>query len=179
MGVNSGRLGSFLTQLPLRTAEAAYSAMSGRQYNMYNTTAAEAWKQRVQKENMHNAPSLRQFADLNLDDDDARSVSSMASGRSAATGVTRDSRARIASTAALKRVSARREALCTHLSAAAMSAPPTLTRRPTLVVADLRHSLAGRGAHIGRRAHACDALPSPEQRLPGGPMLTAHVTCAD
>ena len=79
-------------------------AMSGRQYNMYNSQTAEAWKQRVMKENLHNAPSLRVFADL-ADDDDNQSVSSMGSR---ATGMTRasvaTSRASVASTAALNRV---------------------------------------------------------------------------
>ena len=78
--------------------------MSGRQYNMYNSQTAEAWKQRVMKENLHNAPSLRVFADL-ADDDDNQSVSSMGSR---ATGMTRasvaTSRASVASTAALNRV---------------------------------------------------------------------------
>ena len=88
--------------------------MSGRQYNMYNSQTAEAWKQRVQKENMHNAPSLRQFSDLNVDDDDdTRSVSSLGQG-STTSGVTRDSRASIASTAALKRV--RAPSCCPHRS---------------------------------------------------------------
>ena len=78
--------------------------MSGRQYNMYNSQTAEAWKQRVMKENLHNAPSLRVFADL-ADDDDNQSVSSMGSR---ATGMTRasvaTSRASVASTAALNRI---------------------------------------------------------------------------
>lgn len=81
-------------------------AMSGRQYNMYNSQTAEAWKQRVMKENLHNAPSLRVFADLE-EDDDNQSVSSMGSR---ATGMTRasvaTSKASVASTAALNRVRA-------------------------------------------------------------------------
>lgn len=78
--------------------------MSGRQYNMYNSQTAEGWKQRILKENLHNAPSLRVFADLEADDDN-QSVSSIGSR---ATGVTRasvaSSKASMASTAALNRV---------------------------------------------------------------------------
>ena len=78
--------------------------MSGRQYNMYNSQTAEGWKQRILKENLHNAPSLRVFADLEADDDN-QSVSSIGSR---ATGVTRasvaSSKASMASTAALSRV---------------------------------------------------------------------------
>ena len=82
----------------------ALAAMSGRQYNMYNSQTAEGWKQRILKENLHNAPSLRVFADLEADDDN-QSVSSIGSR---ATGVTRasvaSSKASMASTAALNRV---------------------------------------------------------------------------
>ena len=78
--------------------------MSGRQYNMYNAQTAEGWKERILKENLHNAPSLRVFADLEADDDN-QSVSSIGSR---ATGVTRasvaSSKASMASTAALNRV---------------------------------------------------------------------------
>lgn len=93
-----------VVRLRRRGSEYPPLAMSGRQYNMYNSQTAEAWKQRVMKENLHNAPSLRVFADL-ADDDDNQSVSSMGSR---ATGMTRasvaTSRASVASTAALNRV---------------------------------------------------------------------------
>ena len=83
---------------------AALAAMSGRQYNMYNAQTAQGWKERILKENLHNAPSLRVFADLEADDDN-QSVSSIGSR---ATGVTRasvaSSKASMASTAALNRV---------------------------------------------------------------------------
>ena len=82
----------------------APAAMSGRQYNMYNAQTAQGWKERILKENLHNAPSLRVFADLEADDDN-QSVSSIGSR---ATGVTRasvaSSKASMASTAALNRV---------------------------------------------------------------------------
>ena len=82
----------------------ALAAMSGRQYNMYNAQTAQGWKERIMKENLHNAPSLRVFADLEADDDN-QSVSSIGSR---ATGVTRasvaSSKASMASTAALNRV---------------------------------------------------------------------------
>ena len=74
--------------------------MAGRQYNMYNVQNAESWKQRVCKENLHNAPTFSALAGSTADDD-AVSVSSVGSG---VTGISGGSKASIASTAALKRV---------------------------------------------------------------------------
>ena len=77
--------------------------MAGRQYNMYNVQNAESWKQRVCKENLHNAPTFSALAGSTADDD-AVSVSSVGSGMSGRSGMSGGSKASVASTAALKRV---------------------------------------------------------------------------
>ena len=135
--------------------------MSGRQYNMYNSQTAEGWKQRILKENLHNAPSLRVFADLEADDDN-QSVSSIGSR---ATGVTRasvaSSKASMASTAALSRV---RKPHSPCLSAPTLSlSPPTCS-----VLAMLLHSpqrwparQPDSPAHATRRVSAARTLGTP------------------
>ena len=99
------------------------SAMSGRQYNMYNVQNAESWKQRVCKENLHNAPTFSALAGSTTDDD-AVSVSSVGSG---VTGISGGSQASIASTAALKRVCAR----CADLHTCMASRPARPSRTQT------------------------------------------------
>ena len=98
--------------------------MSGRQYNMYNVQNAESWKQRVLKEQLHNAPTFTAFALGTEDDDDVRSVASAATGISRASS---GSKASIASTAALKRV--RRAAAPQHPS----RVPVWVTRSSRLI----------------------------------------------
>ena len=177
------------TRTPFESAPAGRPvllAMSGRQYNMYNSQTAEGWKQRILKENLHNAPSLRVFADLEADDDN-QSVSSIGSR---ATGVTRasvaSSKASMASTAALSRVrkphspclsaptlslSLRRHALSSLCSYTRHSGGP-------LVSPTHRHMpRAESPLHAHSARHTCRAvLPTALCRLAGVPSQALALT---